>query len=40
LLLGIAALSALIYWFGLTQPYLLFDLKQRPLLDLRSLTQG
>ncbi len=40
LLLGIAALSALIYWFGLTQPYHLFDLYQQPLLDLRNLTQG
>ena len=33
-------LSALIYWFGLTKPYHLFDLYQRPLLDLRSLTEG
>ena len=39
-LLGIAALSALIYWFGLTRPYHLFDLYQRPLLDLRALTEG
>lgn len=37
---GLAALSALIYWFGLTRPYHLADLYQRPLLDLRSLTDG
>ncbi|CAG0932351.1 hypothetical protein TFLX_02557 [Thermoflexales bacterium] len=40
LLLGIAIVSALIYWFGLTQPYQLFDLIQQPLLDLRKLTEG
>jgi len=39
-LLGVAALSALIYWFGLTQPYHLLDLYQQPLLDLRKLTAG
>jgi hypothetical protein len=39
-LLGLAALSALIYWFGLTRPYHLLDLYQRPLLDLRYLTEG
>jgi len=39
-LLGMAALSALIYWFGLTQPYLLLELYQQPLLDLRKLTEG
>jgi alpha-1,6-mannosyltransferase len=40
MLLGLAVLSALIYWFGLTQPYHLFDLYQQPLLDLRKLTEG
>ena len=39
-LLGLAVFSALIYWFGLTQPYHLFDLYQQPLLDLRKLTEG
>jgi hypothetical protein len=39
-LLGIAATSALIYWFGLTRPYHLLDLYQRPLLDLRAFTEG
>jgi hypothetical protein len=39
-LLGIAIFSALIYWFGLTQPYHLADLYQQPLLDLRKLTEG
>jgi putative effector of murein hydrolase LrgA (UPF0299 family) len=39
-LLGLTALSALVYWFGLTQPYHLFDLYQQPLLDLRKLTDG
>ena len=39
-LLGLAVLSALIYWFGLTQPYHLFALYQQPLLDLRHLTEG
>jgi hypothetical protein len=39
-LLGLATLSALVYWFGLTQPYNLLDLYQQPLLDLRRLTEG
>src|SRR5512143_3910946 len=39
-LIGLASLSVLIYWFGLTQPYHLFDLYQQPLLDLRKLTEG
>ena len=39
-LVGLAALSALIYWLGLTQPYHLFDLYRQPLLDLRALTEG
>ena len=39
-LLTLGVLSALIYWFGLTQPYHLFDLYQQPLLDLRKLTEG
>lgn len=39
-LLGLAVLSAFIYWFGLTQPYSLLDLYRQPLLDLRKLTEG
>ncbi len=39
-LLGLGVLSALIYWFGLTQPYNLLDLYRQPLLDLRKLTEG
>jgi hypothetical protein len=39
-LFGLASLSALIYWLGLTQPYHLFNLYQQPLLDLRKLTEG
>ena len=38
--LGLAVLSALIYWFGPTQPYQLLDLYQQPLLDLRRVTEG
>src|SRR3974377_2094812 len=40
LLLGSVVLSALVYWFGVTQPYHLFNFYQQPLLDLGSLTQG
>ncbi len=40
MLLGLALLSALIYWSGLTQPYHLAELYQQPLLDLRKLTEG
>jgi hypothetical protein len=39
-LLGLGLLSALIYWFGLTQPYNLLDLYRQPLLDLRKFTEG